>query len=230
MPGNGSAQPGNGLPIRHGETLPHADDHAVAPLVNASPKSGEDKLALVSTMYLDGEIDSVLGRIDTAVRNCHPSHAEDAADICKRSHKAVNTVRKFRGEVMAKTTEVLKEGEVEMVQPGDGPKELQETLQRVLMYTEARSLVVLGAVSFVQMERYREGESRPNLEETRVVAEATETFRQIITEAPQEKPAGKPLNSRRLDKQLTRAVRLHVERVVENAEVRALYNSLTNIP
>lgn len=153
----------------------------------------------IRSMYGDEEIDGVLARVDEAIPKCYLDHLDDTEALAKLSHQAVAAVRKFREEVLAKTKEALGERDVQFLDPGDGPAVLQEALGRVLSYTEARSRLAIETARWDQMIKPGTGFSPP---------------------PAQQQPTGKPLTYSRLSKELTVAVRLHVERVVDAAEVR----------
>ena len=154
----------------------------------------------ISSVYADEAIDSVLARVDEALPKCYNDHVDDTEAIAKMSHQAVATVRKFRQEVLARTQEALGERDVQFLDPGDGPVALQEALGRVLKYTEARSRLAVERARWDQMMK-----AGTDLSPSRPARQQT---------------TGKPLTYHRLSKELTAAVRLHVERVVDAAEVR----------
>ena len=209
---------GDGLPI-------HPRDSPQISTAVAAHQKNEKEEELMSSMYLDAEVDSALRQIDSALLRCHSDHEEDTAELCSQSHKAVNTVRKFREEVLAKTKQVLGEGDMDLLVPGDGPKALLGALACVLEYTHANSRVAVGAARFLQMKDYSEISGRQPVRGQNGAEDETERCSQEVTigtslQAQRRRPSGPPRNFHQLEDQLKRAVRLHLEHVVETAEVR----------
>lgn len=151
----------------------------------------------LESLYRYEEIEGTLAKIDAALPNCYQDHVDDTEALAKLSRQAVVTLRKFREEVLTKMKETLGEVDIELLKPGDGSETLLKTLGCVLEYAEARSRLVVEAMRWDQMMKF--GTSS------------------LGTTTPR---AGKPLTYGRLSEELTIAVRLHVERVVDAAEVR----------
>lgn len=148
--------------------------------------------------YCDEEVDRALATIDAAWPNCFPDHIDDAKKLKKKSHQAVKTLRQFRGEVLSWTKEAIGHGDTDLLAPGEGPATLLKSLGRVSEYMEAKSRKVVEDARREVIQHF---------------------FEFGVWPETQQRSAGKPLTYSRLSKELQKSVRLHVEPVIDAAEV-----------